>query len=68
MTLFGSDTELELCIKDHGGGFSPLDARNRGGLGLASMQERARLSGGVLSLKTKPGKGTVVLVRMPIKE
>jgi signal transduction histidine kinase len=41
------------------------DVRMHGGLGLISMQERARLVGGNLLLRTRPGAGTLILVRVP---
>ena len=58
--------ELQLRIQDAGSGFSPVEARSGGGLGLISMQERARLAGGNLLLSTRPGEGTVLSVRVPL--
>ena len=37
-----------------------------GKLGLAGMQERARLLGGSLTLHSEPGKGTSVVLEAPI--
>jgi PAS domain S-box-containing protein len=49
---------IELVIEDNGLGF---DLENCGkGLGLASMKERAELSGGSLAISSIRGKGTVV--------
>jgi signal transduction histidine kinase len=53
---------VELRVEDAGPGFSLVHAEKRLGLGLLSMQERAKVIGGSLQLRTGPGKGTVVLV------
>ena len=56
----------ELMIADDGKGFD-IDTRKNGtGLGLVSIIERARLSGGTVSIVTALNKGTRVLVRIPI--
>jgi signal transduction histidine kinase len=58
--------ELELSIRDGGPGFNLLLVREKGGLGLLSIQERARLAGGTFLLRSEPGRGTSLLVRVPI--
>jgi signal transduction histidine kinase len=54
-----------LEISDDGSGFDP--SVPQGGLGLASMRERARSSGGRLTITSAPGAGTKVRfsVRVP---
>ena len=42
--------------------------RGKAGLGLASMEERVRLIQGHLSIRSNPGKGTIIEVRVPIAE
>ena len=49
---------LRLRIKDTGIGFEP--AVRPEGLGLVSMQERLRLVGGKLAIRSSSGQGTVV--------
>jgi signal transduction histidine kinase len=49
---------LRLRIKDTGIGFEP--APKSEGLGLVSMQERLRLVGGELAIRSSPGQGTIV--------
>jgi signal transduction histidine kinase len=66
--LHRSDSELRLCIEDSGPGFAFTRVRDRGGLGLLSMQERARAAGGRLQMHTQPGRGTSVTVLLPLKE
>ncbi|NOQ17766.1 MAG: hypothetical protein GQ507_00800 [Dehalococcoidales bacterium] len=44
------------------------DLADLGKLGLAGMQERARLIGGRLEIESERGKGTTVTVKVPISE
>jgi two-component system sensor histidine kinase UhpB len=61
----------ELRVRDDGGGFDPsVVARTSsegpgGGLGLVGMAERARLVGGELDVRSAPGGGTTVTLRVP---
>ena len=64
--LAGNGHELQLSVEDAGPGFDVSKVRQKGGLGLLSMQERARLAGGVLTVQTRPGDGTSVHVRVPL--
>jgi signal transduction histidine kinase len=58
----------EFCIRisDRGRGFIVKDAYKSGGLGLSSMEERAHLLRGTLSIESDPGKGTSILLRAPL--
>ena len=64
-------TEVRLSIADDGRGFdpeAPAGALSRtGGFGLTSMQERARLVGGGMEVRSTPDVGTVVVVSLPIE-
>jgi len=64
------DTKTRMAIKDDGKGFarqsSMGDLTRAGKLGLAGMQERARLLGGSLTVESEPGKGTTVTIEAPI--
>lgn len=66
--------EVEVIISDDGRGFDPEDAflegafLEKGGLGLVGMDERARLVGGTLAVRSVPDKGTRVELRVPIKK
>lgn len=56
----------ELRVRDDGGGFEPGVAQaDSGGLGLVGMAERARLVGGDLDVRSAPGGGTTVTLRVP---
>ena len=65
-TLSFENSELQLQIEDPGPGFDLEGVRQTGGLGLLSIQERARLLGGTLEIKTAQDEGTVVTVRIPM--
>lgn len=58
-------THLHLAVTDNGIGFNLAEARRNGGLGLLSMQERARLVGGELGVHATSGGGTRVELRVP---
>lgn len=64
--LTAVDGTLVLSINDGGTGFDPAQARERGGLGLASMHERVRLIDGDLRVDSQPGQGTMIEVRVPL--
>jgi signal transduction histidine kinase len=55
---------VALTITDDGAGFD-LAAAGRDGLGLTSMRDRAKEVGGVLTIESAPGSGTVVKVEVP---
>jgi signal transduction histidine kinase len=60
-----------LEVSDHGRGFTPGDppptspSPSSGGLGLASMRERASSAGGTLTVRSAPGEGTLVRLELP---
>jgi two-component system sensor histidine kinase UhpB len=68
--LEAADDCLELRIRDDGAGFDPASLSRRNGdssgagLGLNGMVERARLAGGELDLRSAPGGGTTVTLRI----
>jgi PAS domain S-box-containing protein len=60
--------EVLLRIVDDGCGFDPSHVQPAGpqlGFGLTSMRERAEAIGGRLTIRTAPGAGTTVEVRVP---
>lgn len=64
-----SKGRTKIIISDDGRGFnlggSFTELPRSGKLGLAGMEERARIAGGNLSVQSEPGKGTVVEVEAP---
>ncbi len=68
LSLREAGGELELEIGDDGRGFATQPGRSRRpptSFGLTGMGERASLIGGELSVRSTPGQGTVVTVRLP---
>lgn len=62
--------EIELVIEDRGCGFDPEEvaraADGARGLGLASMRDRAELSGGTFEIRSTPGQGTRLRAAWPL--
>src|SRR5581483_147950 len=58
------DGQVELWICDNGRGLDGDDSRQQG-LGLIGMRARARSAGGDLSVRSKPGAGVTIEVRVP---
>ncbi len=68
VTLVGKSAEVSLSIADNGKGFDRSRVRRKARLGLLSMEERVRLLGGELSVRSKPGDGTQVRALLPLKK
>jgi two-component system, NarL family, sensor histidine kinase UhpB len=58
---------LRLTVRDDGRGMN-LDGAGVGRNGLAGMRERAMLVGGALTLQSEPGKGTLVMLEVPVAD
>ncbi|MFQ5960683.1 MAG: sensor histidine kinase, partial [Candidatus Methylomirabilales bacterium] len=67
VSLFGKDGVIILRIEDFGVGFDAAQMAGKRGLGLASMEERARLVRAELRVDSRPGRGTVIEVRAPLR-
>ena len=63
---------ISFSIQDDGIGFDVKQAMEKisieRGLGLASMEERVQMLGGIFNLRSKKGKGTQVKFRIPFKK
>jgi two-component system, NarL family, sensor histidine kinase UhpB len=66
-----NDGFLSLVLEDNGIGFEPAQLSTRRasgrGLGLAALDERARMLGGSLEIRSQPGAGTRVTCIIPIE-
>jgi len=61
---------LRARIRDDGRGFDPQRPRAEGqrpGMGLVDMRERAEFVGGRCALTSEPGKGTEIVIEMPLR-
>ena len=58
---------LEISVRDEGRGFSLSDLGQNGGIGIRSMEQRARLLGGTFEIHSEPGKGTTLEAWVPVK-
>lgn len=59
------DGHLVAVVEDDGAGFDLPHAATTGRLGLLSMQERAELLGGTLTIETAPGSGATIVAELP---
>lgn len=66
ISLKGDDHALCLTVSDDGLGFDPLEVRSMPGLGISSMRERVQLIDGDFSIRSRPGKGVVITVSVPL--
>jgi two-component system, NarL family, sensor kinase len=58
---------LEINVRGEGRGFSLSDLGRNGGLGIRSMEQRARLSGGKFEIHSELGKGTTLEAWVPLE-
>jgi len=65
LTLSEQGDGLALSVTDDGWGFDPGGVRHNGGLGLVSIEERARLVKGQVTIHSGPQQGTTISVRVP---
>jgi signal transduction histidine kinase len=70
VSLTRSPRRVSLVVADDGRGFDPEQMTagrgSGGGLGLASMRERAAVAGGTLRIRSAPGSGTEVRLTVPV--
>lgn len=66
------DGRIFFRLADDGQGFDVEKAvareSTRRGLGLAAMEERGRMLGGELKIKSSPGQGTEIILSLPIRQ
>ena len=68
ITVEFDENKVRITVSDNGGGFTPPEAIGElardGKLGLAGMQERAQLIGGILTIQSQPDKGASITVEL----
>ena len=67
VSLGGSRDEIQLDVADEGVGFDPEAAMRSHGLGLISMRERLNLVDGECQIASRPGGGTRIRARVPLR-
>jgi PAS domain S-box-containing protein len=66
-SLVQEDESILLVVQDDGIGFCESELSNTlGSLGILGMKERAQFCGGNVQIKSSPGNGTTVTVRVPV--
>jgi two-component system CheB/CheR fusion protein len=67
VVLAGEEGRLVLRVMDFGTGFDQELEMPTPGLGMISMQERARMAGGKLTVQSALGQGTTVTATVPVE-
>jgi len=62
------DHSLFLVVRDDGVGFNPAEVRGRKTFGLLGIRERALMFGGESRIDSDPGSGTILRIRIPLKD
>ncbi|MCP9199033.1 sensor histidine kinase [Gramella sp. GC03-9] len=58
--------EISIMIEDNGKGFEPANLKPKEGMGIYSIQKRVEHRGGTVDVESIPGKGTSVIINMPV--
>jgi signal transduction histidine kinase len=64
-----ADDTVSVTVSDAGAGFDPngvVTSADSGGFGLISLRERLGYLGGAMEVKSVPGDGTSVIVKVPL--
>jgi signal transduction histidine kinase len=67
VNLHSDPSNLVLKVKDNGIGIT-TEAEAREGFGFANMRARVKKLKGTLDIRTAPGRGTSIIVRVPFKK
>jgi signal transduction histidine kinase len=65
--LLGNNEQLNLVVQDNGKGFIVDNANKLKGNGLNNIRERATILNGVFEINSKIGEGTILNVKIPLK-
>jgi PAS domain S-box-containing protein len=72
ITITENDDVISLVLEDNGAGFDPAQVTDRRGtargMGLATLNERARMLGGTLKIRSQPGVGTRLTCVLPVDQ
>jgi signal transduction histidine kinase len=71
VSIKGDNNHLRVCVEDNGVGFTPSQGENfrttDGGFGLFSIGERLDHLGGQFNVESRPDRGTIVTLMVPLK-
>jgi signal transduction histidine kinase len=56
-----------LTVQDNGKGFT-RESANRHGIGMQGLHERLTIAGGKMTVRSTPGRGTVIMAHLPFNE
>jgi signal transduction histidine kinase len=68
VSLIADGDDAVLSVEDDGRGFDPDAPRGPGHFGVANMHDRAATIGGTLQIRSRPGLGTRIIVRLPLSQ
>lgn len=66
LRLTSQGEDIYLSIQDDGIGFRPSFSIRHGGHGLHNIHERVNLLNGTIDIKSAPGKGTLIQIKVPL--
>ncbi len=58
---------LNVMVEDDGKGFEPEQIKPKEGMGIHSIQRRVELHDGTVDIESVPGKGTTVIINIPVE-
>jgi signal transduction histidine kinase len=67
VSLKGDPSLVTLEVRDNGTGIDRIRLENEEGLGITSMRDRAKQHDAQLDIRTAPGHGTTITVRLPLR-
>ncbi|GAB3706740.1 sensor histidine kinase [Mariniluteicoccus flavus] len=65
LTLTWWDDGVSVDVADDGAGFDPAEPVGRESFGLAGLRSRMAALGGTVSIDTRPGEGTTIVLEVP---
>jgi signal transduction histidine kinase len=60
------DSQLSMAIHDNGRGLQPGSRNRPGSFGLVGIEERVNILGGTFSIRSEPGSGTLLMIKVPV--
>jgi signal transduction histidine kinase len=65
--LSKQDDSISITVEDDGIGFNVSQARAKGGMGMRNLDSRVKYLDGKLDIVSEQGKGTSIIIELPIK-